>query len=294
LGVEVEQFKAIPKSQKVKITSSMGPHISSREVEEYSITSKNPLIGLVFGPGVHRSLAFAYFLNVLLRSDINVAVTSGWGMGAVVASHFARGSSPEKLEWLFYKHFNETKGERVFSRPWKKSIREFFIEEFKGSTIQGQSLTLVIPLFDPEIMKVRSFDRGDLYSSLKAQFDFFNPNDLGQYTTPLQEGVYDFKFLEKYGVDIVIGIDVLKDNIAFEKDHGFFLGLFGKIAGKKKLTDENLDLSFSLPVSHLPLDFWSFPAEDINLIKTSSEGFVSKIKDYIASWKKTQEDKSFK
>jgi len=202
LGVQLNNLSVGKAKPKIK-EGSYGPEYTGVGGEAQH--DKEPIIALILGPGLNRTLGYAYLLKSLLRNNINIRIISGTGMGAVVASHFASGKSPEKIEWLFYKFLNGVKGKRAFSPIWKSELEKKLLKDFKNLGIQELGITLVIPIFIKKAFRVENLKRGSLNSSLKAQFRFYHPKMKGPISTPLQWSVYNGKYLKELGADIVIG-----------------------------------------------------------------------------------------
>jgi len=287
LGVQLSDLKVGKSKPQIKTEATYGPEYTGTGKEQ-SFKDKEPILALILGPGLNRTLGYSYFLKGLIRNDIKVAMISGSGMGAVVASYYASGKSPEKIEWLFYKFLNEVKGKRAFSKNWKSELQKKLLKDFKHSKIQELDTTLVLPVFDKKKFKVVNLKRGSLYSSLQAQFRFYHAKMTELKSTPLQWAVYNGKFLKKLGADIVIGVDVLADKIELEVEDGFLYGYFGKMIGKIKKERKDLDLLFTLPFSDMPLDSERNLPKNIQLMRKATEEMMDSIKDYIIDWKQNQ------
>jgi len=286
LGVSLNDFEVGKAKPQIK-NDSYGPEYTGvRQNQE--VGEKEPIIALVLGPGLNRTLGYTYFLKSLTRNNIKITIISGSGMGAVVASHFAAGNSPEKIEWLFYKFFNEVKGKRAFSSTWINELENKLLHDFKNASIQELDITLVIPVFNKKKFKVTNLKRGSLYSSLRAQFMFYHPKMKENISTPLQWAVYNGKYLKKLGADIVIGVDVLADKIELEVEDGFLYGYYGKMIRKIKKERKDLDHLFTLPFFDVPLDSEKNLPKNIQLMKHVSEEMVASIKDSIVDWKQRQ------
>ncbi|RLA65107.1 MAG: hypothetical protein DRQ88_02370 [Epsilonproteobacteria bacterium] len=284
LGVQLSDLSVGKAKPKIK-DGSYGPEYTSRGIDS-SEDQKEPVLALVLGPGLNRTLGHAYFLKSLLRNSINIRIISGTGMGAVIASYFASGKSPEKIEWLFYNFLNEVKGKRAFSPQWKSALEDKLLRDFTNIGIQELDITLVIPVFNKINFKIENLKRGSLHSALKAQFRFYHSKMKESLSTPLQWIVYNGKSLRGLGADIVIGVDVLADKIELQVEDGFLYGHYGKMIGKIKKERKDLDLLFALPFADVPLDSEKNLPKNIQLMRKVSEEMVASIKDYIVDWKR--------
>jgi hypothetical protein len=219
---------------------------------------KEPLMALILGPGLNRSVGHCAFLKNL--KNFKIGLISGSGMGAIVAAHFAAGKTAQKIEWLFYNFFNETKGDKPLSHHWTVSLDKIFLNEFKKTFIQDLKIHLVVPVFDQKSSKVVSFDQGNLYTLLKAQFNYW-PKKQDPFSTPLGRQIYNPKDLRRLGGDIIIGVDVLGKRATFEVKDDFFEGFYNKILSVTKNERSTMDLFFSLPFEEVPLDSQTKMAE---------------------------------
>ena len=214
---------------------------------------KKPTIALIFGPGLNRTVGYSAFLKELKKQNISAQIVSGTGMGAIIAAHYASGKTPQKIEWLFFKFFNETRGKRPFSRSWRRSLENVFLKEFKNTQIQDLKMNLVIPVYQTNPPMIKNFSQGNLFDLLKAQF-IFSSNGGGALISPLGIQTFNGFWMRKLGAKIVVGVDVLGKKIIFEEDDKFLKDLYGKIAKQIKNESKDLDLFYTLPFSDMALD----------------------------------------
>jgi hypothetical protein len=216
-------------------------------------TAKKPVIALIFGPGLNRAAGYSAFLKALKKQDISAQMVSGSGMGAVIAAHYAAGETPQKIEWLFFKFFNETRGKKPFSRSWQKSLEEVFLKGFQNTQIQDLKIPLVIPVFQKNPPMIKNFSQGSVFQLLKAQFSFsFKGKE--QFISPLEKQVFNAVWMRNLGAEIVIGVDALGKKLLFEEEDPFLRDQYLKISKIIKKDQRYLDLFFTLPFSEMPLD----------------------------------------
>lgn len=212
-----------------------------------------PKLALVFGPGLNRAAGYSAFLKELKKQNISAQIVSGSGMGAIIAAHYAAGKTPQKMEWLFFKFFNETRGKKPYSRSWLKSLEEVFLKEFQKTQIQDLKIHLVVPVYQKNPPGIKNFDKGNLFELLKAQFIFSTKTD-SDYISPLEKQVFNAFWMRKLGAEMVVGIDALGKNLSFETPDDFLASHYGKIVKVIKGEQKDFDLFFTLPFSSMPLD----------------------------------------
>ena len=215
--------------------------------------AKKPAIALIFGLGLNRTAGYSAFLKALKRHNISAQMVSGSGMGAIIAAYYASGETPQKIEWLFFKFFNETRGKKPYSRSWQKSLEEVFLKGFKNTQIQDLKIPLVIPVFQKNPPMIKNFSQGSVFELLKAQFNFsFKGKE--QFISPLEKQVFNGVWMRSLGAEIVIGVDALGKNLLLENEDAFVRDHLTKVSKIIKKDKKYLDLFFTLPFSDMPLD----------------------------------------
>lgn len=218
-----------------------------------SVSTKKPILALIFGPGLNRTAGYSAFLKQLKKQNITAQMVSGSGMGAVVAAHYAAGKTPQKMEWLFYKFFNETRGKKPFSNSWLRSLEEVLLKEFRNSQIQDLKIKLVIPVYQKNPPGIKNFDQGNIFELLQAQF-IFSPKSNSHYISPMESQVFNGFWMRKLGAELVVGVDALGGKILFDQPNEFLKNHYAKVLKTMKKEKKYLDLYFSLPFSKMPLD----------------------------------------
>jgi hypothetical protein len=92
-------------------------------------------LGLAFGPASNRAINYISVLKVLEKNNLSPVVLTGTEMGAVVASMYAVGMTPESIEWSFYKYFKERKKYKIYEKDWLDQIDVFFLQKLKNYKI---------------------------------------------------------------------------------------------------------------------------------------------------------------
>lgn len=218
-----------------------------------SPTFKKQSIALIFGPGLNRTAGYSAFLKELKKQNISAQMVSGSGMGAILAAYYAAGETPQKIEWLFFKFFNETRGKRPYSRSWLKSVEDVFLKKFQNTQIEDLKISLVIPVLQKNPAMIKNFNKGNIFQLLKAQF-IFSKKGKEPFVSPLEKQVFNGVWMRNQGAEIVIGVDALGKTLLFEEDDGDLKEQYSRISKIIKKDKNYLDLFFTLPLSNMPLD----------------------------------------
>ncbi len=222
------------------------------DVTEFPIFKKQS-IALIFGPGLNRTAGYSAFLKALKKQNISAQMVSGSGMGAILAAYYAAGETPQKIEWLFFKFFNETRGKKPYSSSWLKSVEDVFLKKFENTQIEDLKISLVIPVLQKNPPMIKNFNKGNVFQLLKAQFIFSNKGK-GLFISPLEKQVFNGVWMRNMGAEIVIGVDVLGKTLLLEEDNRDLRDQYNRISKIIKKDKKYLDLFFTLPFSNMPLD----------------------------------------
>lgn len=246
--------------------------------------SKKAIFGLVLGPGAHRALGHITFLKYLDSKNIEPHLLSGNEMGAVVAALYASGVTPQKMEWLFYKFFNESKKNKIYSIKWFKKLDEIILKEIKVTSIEK----LKIAMYLPGLTKKGVFGlygSGNIKSVLISNIKAFSKYGHSQH----QYNFFGDRFFNRIGVDILIGIDVLGENILFERGDDYLAGIFGKVVGKIQKEKNNPKKKiYSLYLEEYPLDSYDDPSPYLKKPEKQSKEMVEDIFKMIKKWENGQ------
>ena len=255
--------------------NSIGPFplLDTQKVKD-SQKAKKAIVGLVFGPGAHRVLAQIIFLKHLQQKKVVVHLVSGYGLGALVATMFASGMTPQKMEWLFFKFFNEARNTKPFTTAWIKILDKIIISQIRSSSLQELKKATYLPAKK----KVNSlYGSGNLRTILLNHLFQFSPQNRPQWQIQ-KTNFFGHKFLKKLGVNLLIGLDALGDDVEFKKPDSHLLGIFTKISGKIQLEKKRSDrIIFTLDTSGYTLDSYDDPMPYMKEVEKQSHGFVNDI-----------------
>ncbi|PIN74905.1 hypothetical protein COV17_04520 [Candidatus Woesearchaeota archaeon CG10_big_fil_rev_8_21_14_0_10_36_11] len=213
---------------------------------------KCPKIGLALGAGGARGFTHIGVLKVLEKHKIFPDYIAGTSMGAVIASAYAAGRSPDEIErivmqtdWRKIVDFTIPKAGIVQGKKIKNKIRELvFDSEFKDLKIP-----LRVVAYNLTQKKKVVFSKGDVAEAVRASISIpgiFRPVKIGtsQY---IDGGIADptpFDVVRDMGADIVIAVDLfsktksISGSIIRKSD---LLTIF-----KKKFVAEELELTKNL------------------------------------------------
>lgn len=216
-------------------------------------TSLLPVVALTLSPGMMRALVHTNVFKALKYEGLQVHIVSGTGMGAVFASMYAFGLSPDLIEWRVFNFLNKVEGLTIFSSEWREAVYEILLKDIANKRLEQANITLLIPVLDPDTDSVVLLSRGELKEAITSQFNWTSQSD-ENFLSPMLSEVYGAKRFRKFGADIIVGSNALGENFKFNSGDGFMSGVMGRVAGfiKKERTD--LDFEIVLPVDEVSLD----------------------------------------
>jgi hypothetical protein len=286
--LDTPKIYANPKIKATEIgEDSMGPYPTiEQEAQETLQEKKVPIVGLVFGPGLHKAIAHVIFLKHLNRRGVKVHLVSGHGLGALIAVLYASGVTPQKMEWLFYKFFNEARGEKVFSSTWLKILDRTVISHIKIKTLQELQITTYLP----SSRKVNGlYGSGNLRDIIIGHLKRFS-HEVTSKNIVNKTNFFSHKFFYKIGVNLLIGIDVINEDISFDRPDEQLLGLFSKVSSKlKKEKSIRNEYIFSLSSKGFGLDSYNDPMPYMKEAEKQSALFVNDIARMVKQWNKNHE-----
>ncbi|MBT7608949.1 MAG: hypothetical protein HN576_04290 [Bacteriovoracaceae bacterium] len=286
MGVDVQsngqiQDKLLPKienNQNEK--NSVGPFPENNN-DSYLTNKKKSnkaVIGLILGPGINRVLCHIPILKELETQGRRIHIITGTGLGALVASMYATGISPDKIEWIFFNFSRKVENLKPFSKEWIKIARDVLLKTFKNKKIQSAKIRLAIPKYKKSKRKVEYITRGQMYDLLlKEHLSFNSLNNLGSFA-PFQKEIFNQTELQKLGADKTIAVDVLDNKIDFETTDHYLTGVFGRITGIIRREKETIDLFVTMNSLGMPLDSTKGLPEYLQKCMVKSRDVVQNIK----------------
>ena len=266
--------------------SEFGPSPDKFYKEDSKKIERQPVVALVLGPGINRVLGHLALLKSLRKYKVPWHIISGEGLSSIIASYIAMGKTPEKIEWLFYKFFNETKGVVPFSKHWINKVENIFLKNLNKKKMEDLHLSTVIPIYNRSERKVHYKKNGLLQPALRSNLYLKNILDKRKFSTPFPWEVFNTRPYKSMGVDILIGIDVIGEKFVFDRGNEFLIGIFGKVSGRISIEKNNLDMYFQLPMSSMPLDSLKNAPSTLRDVEVEGEEVSKSILSYIKEWKK--------
>lgn len=206
------------------------------------VSEKNPIVALVFSPGIYRVLDNIKMLKALLKNEtsgnlgvINIQITSGIGMGAIISTLFAANYTPEKMEWFFYKLFKDLDDVSPFTKQWGEIILKNLVKEIKFKNIQDLPRMLMLPLYDNQQKKIVLVKRGNIEKVLSYHLviDTTSLADKGEdsrFSSPVKYFNFSPTLIRKSGADIVVSSNVLSAPNSFFSGNGLLVGVFARVS----------------------------------------------------------------
>ena len=227
--------------------SAFGPLPPQELTFSKANAKKEPIVGLFLGPGLYRATRHIQVLKFFKKKLINIRVLSGSGFGAIVATLYSYGLSPNEIEWMFFKFYSKVANVRPYSKKWFESIEEVFISKIKKeSRVESLEISLFFPLLSTRKKKVIFIKSGYLKEALRSSL-VINSSPRDDYMSSISS-TWDLKqqFLE-VGADIAIGVNVIgKESVVFKKADNYLVGVFGRAISNQDELCQSLDLCLGL------------------------------------------------
>lgn len=247
---------------------------------------RQPVIALILGPGINRVLGHIALLKSFRKFKVPWHVISGEGLSSIIASYTAMGETPEKIEWLFYKFFNETKNVKPYSIVWMNKVESIFLNNIEKKKLENLKFSTVIPIYDRRTKEVFYKKKGSLTNALRSSLYLNNMGEKRKYSSSIPWEVFNSSPYNSMGVDLLIGIDVIGDKLIFEKEDEFLIGVFGKVSGRVDIEKNKLDLYFKLPMSSMPLDSLTNAPSTLQEVQVKGEEVSKEILNHIKKWRR--------
>lgn len=215
-------------------------------------------IGLVFGPGLNRSVNYISVLKNLEKNYLSPSLITGTEMGAVVAALYASGITPEMIEWMFFKYFKDKKRYEAYGKDWIEEIDEYFLKKIKNNKLEDTKIKLIITLFDHNKKKVVYFDKGNIRDLVLLNLRSFN-NPLKyksgeSYSGAYEQEIFNSKLIQNLGADYTLAVDAINSAISLEESNQELMTIFKNISNKANLGKRTFDYVLNLPDQKMKLD----------------------------------------
>lgn len=254
----IVDFDTNPRSRfvpEIKNTENrdIGPAPTGDDLQNAKAQKNLPVLAVNFGPGLYRTFVYPRILKSFEDNGIKIKMLTGMGFGAVIATYYALGYTPEKIQWKIFKFLKKAKSKRVLSTSWMSSFKEEFIHPLKGLRLENTKRKLILPLYDKKKGKLIYFSRGSLPRILKGNL-YFSGRKGVRYTTAFEWSYFNKTALVKGGADHVFNLNVLDDSLDFIQGSGLLVGIFSKFVGKRH--DATLDdtITYEIKSARFKLD----------------------------------------
>lgn len=257
VSIEAEEGSIIgPGITHQHVGSEVGPSPIT-EADEFSSLNEvrlTPVVALNFSPGLMRSYLHLHTIRLLEAHDIVPTIISGTEMGAVIAVLYSFGVRADMIEWRFMQFLRETEGQRYGSRDWQDNLINVLLADIKDKQIEESLKTLLIPVYDREQRDLVFYRRGSIVELIRAQFRHNGGGESARTISPFPFNAVFSEELKSRGADILIGSNVLMDQINFESPDSFLFGLFGRAASRFDREVQNYDQMIIFNSALYPLD----------------------------------------
>lgn len=256
---ENRQEVKIIKDDTVKIGEKSGEVFEGASLDSSDRQNLRKLkVGLSLGPGLHRAIAYIELLKELEKNNIKLEVITGTEMGAVVAALYAAGTTPEAIEWMFFKYFREENREKYYEKSWISLIDKHFLMKIKNKEIKETRIKFYITLFDHNTKKTYFFDNGNLRQLVLLNLRL-NNNPLKfsngvKYSGSMEKEIFNSRLLNKIGAEFTVSADAVGKNIEFNEANDFLTGVFGKISGLRESSKKAFNHNISFNSNGMTLD----------------------------------------
>ncbi len=226
------------------------PEVVKQEQEKIT---KKLKIGINFGPGLNRVINYVHVLKILERQKLNPEIITGSEMGAIVAAMYAEGTTPEMIEWNFYKYFKESKNAKPYEKEWLNNVDKILLSKFTNSRLENTKKKLFITLYDHSLKKAFYFDKGNIRELLLKGLHLREKNQQ-KYISVFEKEVFNSYLLHQMGADFTLAIDGLGTKFDFDRPNEFLIGIYGRASGRIQLEKNSFDYITTLPLSKMNLD----------------------------------------
>lgn len=242
-----------------------------------------PVVALILGPGMIRTTCHISFLKAIEEAGISIHIISGIGYGAVLAASYAAGFSSQKIEWNIFNFFHSDITYNPLSKKWDNYNRNYLSKIFNKLDIGDLKLSFIIPMYDINKKEVKFFKSGNVSSlTYKSSTLLHAANAI--YITAINEGFFQAKEYRNMGADIVIGVDVLGDDLSLVHGNDYLAGLFGRVISNIKTKHRDIDFFYTMPTSDMPLDSTIGLASLLQKCYNKSKLITSELKLYLNDW----------
>ena len=246
---------------------------------------KEPVVALFLGPGAYKAFGHAGVIKAFEENGIKVHIISGTGIGALVASLYAKSSKSSLVEWSLFKLFQKVSSDiQVFTPKWRSVVRDYLDSEFKKMRIEESKVALRLPLYDEMKNSPVIYRKGKIAPLLLEMLDFDRKRRNGLFPYMIKNN-YDENFLKKSGADIVFFIDVIGQKFTLNMADGYTYGIFANLVSKIQTATKNLPEHFYVECGDDALDNISDLASFLLDCETQGEKVALEAKEIIESWK---------
>ena len=198
-------------------------------------------------------MVYLKYLEELKRRGINVGLITGHELGAVIATLFAFGSTPEEIQWRFFRLGPKLEKKIPFSHEWRELILKEFAEELNNKDIADAPIPLAIPVGSLSTRSFTFYRRGDVLNALENNLRLFHKENRN-CCAAFQWGVFDRKIFLENKISPIIALEGISGDIEFRERPEEFIGIYGRAYGIIKRQQNEVDIFVRIADKKTPLD----------------------------------------
>jgi hypothetical protein len=215
---------------------------------------RNPVVAHAFSPGLYATWSHVGALKRLRKKKVPINMLIGSEFGALTAALYAKHKKTSLVEWKMFSLIQKLgKSSKVFSKDWKSTINDFIDQEFKRDKIERFKIPLILPLYSKKIDKVVYVKRGSASTILKAHFQIYGESDLS-FIPNSDLVLYSSDAIKESGADIIIGYEVIPEQVLFNKDDGYYYGVYNNLRSRIQEEFSYFDHVISMQMNETKLD----------------------------------------
>jgi hypothetical protein len=289
-GVSLSENEADRSKKSINISADDNPDAYGPDLNQnsdyQSIKVREPVIGIVLGPGLYRTSIAVGILKELEKANIRPHIITGFGMGAVVSFIYAKSKNAEILEWELFNFYRKVKRVTPYSKNWKKIFVEYFSNRYGDIKLETTELTFLFPaLKRDKKMKLSYIRRGKFKELLSSLVGLSKSTCSQRYCNAMLSSEFNLSSIKDLGADILIFIDSMGNRVNVDTSGGHVLGIYNKIKGVLDSGKMNFDIKVEITEPSDSIDNLGSVSEFIKLGEKRGRLLISELNDGIKLWK---------
>lgn len=244
-----------------------------------------PVTGLYLAPGLMRATLHVNLLKALEYHGVAVHLISGSGLGAVFATMYAFGLTPDLIEWRVFKFINAVEGEKPLSSRWINQLETILLDGLMNKRIESAGIALAIPVYNKKTGQNTLVTRGQVRTFILKQFEFSSSSSSGRYLSPLLARIDMGALMREQGADLNFAAQAVGDKLEFENANNFLAGIYGRLMGRANESVDGFDHVIFLPSADISLDGTKQVDEEMEKTLREVTDKTSQLSEIVRKWK---------